>query len=219
MGNGVKQEVAFAHQRPGRGEVQLGLPSRRGVGEEALHAEGVALLQRGAPGPRGAGAVRALRGDLLRFSRSSLVWVVLQLAEIVPRLVTAGVRLVSCRTFGGGKLRGRSPVVVGALLLAVGELGDAAVALGAPGRVEALAREQFALRLQQLPFLLALLLLGTLLLPPCDLFRVHGLAAAGGRVGVVGRSPRTFLRVLLFPPLGPSVLEPNLRPNTELARR
>lgn len=218
MGNGVKQEVAFAHQRPGGGEVQLGFPAWRGVREEALHAEGVAFLQRGAPGPPGTGTVRALRRDLLRFCWSSLVWVALQLAEVVPRLVTAGFRLVSRRTLGAGKFHVNSPVVGGGLLLAVGELGDPAVALGAPGRVEALARQQFALRLQQFPLLLPLLLLGALLLPPRDLFGIHGLAAARGGVGVVGGSPRALLRVLLFPPFCSSVLEPNLPTNTQTAR-
>ena len=219
MGNRVKQEVAFAHQRPGRAEFQLGLPTWRGVGEEALHTEGVAFLQRGGPGPSGTTIVRVLRRDLLRFSWTSLVWLALQWAEVVPRLVTAGFCLVSCRTFCGGKFHVNSGAVVGGLLLAVGELGDPAVAFGASGRVEALAWEQFALRLQQLPFLLALLLLSTLLLPPGDLLGIHGLAAARGWVGVVGRSSRTFLCVLLFPPFCPSVLEPNLCTNTEAQKR
>lgn len=80
MGNGVKQEVTFPHQRPLTGqrrEVQLSLPPRRGVGEEALHAERVPLLQGRGARPPGAGAVRAARRDLLRFPRRSLVLVVL----------------------------------------------------------------------------------------------------------------------------------------------
>ncbi|TNN37348.1 hypothetical protein EYF80_052489 [Liparis tanakae] len=81
MGNGVKQEVAFAHQRPLTGqrrEVRRRLPARRGVRQEALHAERVAFQRGGAgAGARapGAAAVRAARrgGEALRVPRRSLV--------------------------------------------------------------------------------------------------------------------------------------------------
>ena len=110
---------------------------------------------------------------------------------------------------GGGEA---GLVLVGVvLLLAVCELRHAAVAVGAARRVEAVPGEQLVLGLEQLPLLLALLLLGALSLAPGDLLGVHGLPAARGGVGVVGRPPRTLLGVLLLPPFGASVLEPHLR--------
>lgn len=203
MGDGVKQEVAFTHQSSlirQRGKVQRRFPPRHVVGQQALHAERVPFLQGRRPRTSGAGAVRAAWRNLLWFPHGSLVWVVLERTEVVPCLVAAGFSWVSSD----------APAERRRLLLAVGELRHPAVALRAAGRVEALAREKFALRLQQLPLLLSLLLLRPLALPPCDLLGVHGLAAARGRVGVVSGPPRPFLRVFLLPPFGSSVLEPHL---------
>lgn len=139
------------------------------------------------------------------------------MAEVVPGLVTAGFGLVSPRALCCWQFDVNSPVNVrGWLLLAVGELGDAAVALRAPWRVEAVAGQEFVLRLEQLPLLLPLLLLRPFPLPACDLLGVHGLAAARGRVGVVSRPPWTFLCVLLFSPFSTSVLEPDLHTHTQV---
>lgn len=132
MCDGVKEEVTFTHQCPltgQRGKVQLSFPSRRRVREEALHAERVSFLQGGGARPPRAGAVCAARRDLLLFCRGSLVLVILQLAEVVSCLVTAGFRAVPSRALGRGKVDVNIPVNVGGLLLAVGELGDPAVAL------------------------------------------------------------------------------------------
>lgn len=82
------------------------------------------------------------------------------------------------------------------------------------GRVEQLRRQEPVLGLQQLALLFAFLLLEALQLAPCDLFRVHGLAAARGGVRVVRRSTGTFLRVLLLPPFGSPILKPDLQPTT-----
>ena len=54
------------------------------------------------------------------------------------------------------------------------------------------------------------LLLPALLLPPLDLLGRDGLARAGGGVRVVGGPPRSLLRVVVLPPLGAPVLEPDL---------
>ena len=54
------------------------------------------------------------------------------------------------------------------------------------------------------------LLLPALLLPPLDLLGRDGFARAGGGVGVVGGPPWALLSVVVFPPLGATVLEPDL---------
>ena len=52
--------------------------------------------------------------------------------------------------------------------------------------------------------------LSPLLLASLDLLRGYGLSGAGLGVGVMCRPPRPLLGVVMLPPLGPPVLEPDL---------
>ena len=53
----------------------------------------------------------------------------------------------------------------------------------------------------------------TLLLASLNLLGWNGLATAGLGMRVVGRSARALLSVVQLAPLGPTVLEPNLKQN------
>lgn len=194
---------------------------RRGgrVGEEALHAKGVELVEAaGSAGPpRAPAAVPRRSGRTVLVGRALQPPTPASLAgvERLCRLVAgAGGRL------GGGSGSGGRRVVWRGLpaRLGLGRGGReaspaSAVAVGAGGAVqgEAAGRVQVAaLAFEELLLVLALLLLHLLQLLTGDLLGVHGLPAARRGVGVVSRPPRALLRVLFLSPFGPTVLEPDL---------
>lgn len=224
LGDGVEQEVSFADEGAGSagleaGEVQGGLAAGGRVGEQALHAEGVELVEAaGSPGsPRSAAAVPRRGGRTVLVGRALEPAGPASLAGVegLCRLVAAAGGRLGGGGGGGRRRVGRRGLPAGLRLgwggreappaAAVAVRAGRAVQGEAAGRVEVAA-----LAFEELFLVFAFLLLHLLQLFAGDLLGVHGFPAARRGVRVVSRPPRAFLRVLFLSPFGPAVLEPDL---------